>query len=81
MVFKTNGTCSRAIEFDIKDNKVYNVKFIGGCPGNTNGVSKLVEGMEINEVINKLKGIPCRFGTSCPDQLAQALELYLQQNK
>ncbi len=78
MVYKTSGTCSRAIEFDVQNGKVYNVRFIGGCLGNTQGVSQLVEGMEVNEVISRLKGIVCRLGTSCPDQLAKALEEYIQ---
>lgn len=74
MTYKTQGTCSRAIELDIIDGKVYNVKFLGGCLGNTQGISKLVEGAEVDEVISRLKGIVCRNGTSCPDQLAKALE-------
>lgn len=74
MTYKTQGTCSRAIELDITDGKVYNVKFLGGCLGNTQGISKLVEGAEVDEVISRLKGIVCRNGTSCPDQLAKALE-------
>lgn len=76
MTYKTYGTCSRAIEFEVEDNKLHNVKFVGGCLGNTQGVSKLVEGMEIDEVIDRLKGIQCRNSTSCPDQLAKALEAY-----
>lgn len=80
MVYKTSGTCSRAIEFEVKDNKVYNVKFVGGCLGNTTGISKLVEGLEIDKVISLLKGVNCRYGTSCPDQLAKALEQYKQNN-
>lgn len=80
MVFKTNGTCSRAIEFDVINNKVYNVKFVGGCMGNTQGIAKLVEGLEIDEVIARLKGTLCRAGTSCPDQLARALTEYKQNN-
>lgn len=80
MVFKTSGTCSRAIEFDVVNGKVYNVKFIGGCMGNTQGIAKLVEGMDINEVIARLKGINCRAGTSCPDQLAKALINYKENN-
>lgn len=74
--YKTHGTCAVKITYDIKDDKVYNVKFIGGCRGNTQGVSRLVEGMNIDEVIAKLKGIECRFGTSCPNELALALEEY-----
>lgn len=76
MTYKTQGTCSRAIEFEILNNKVHNVKFIGGCLGNTQGVARLVEGMDINEAILRLDGILCRNGTSCPDQLARALKEY-----
>ncbi len=75
-IYKTVGTCSRAISFEVENDIVKNVVFDGGCRGNTQGVSKLVEGRNIDEVINLLKGIPCRGGTSCPDQLAQALEKY-----
>ena len=80
MQYKTQGVCSRNISFDVIDNKVYNVKFDGGCMGNTTGVSKLVDGMEINEVIKKLEGIKCRPTTSCPDQLAKALKKYKEDN-
>lgn len=74
-VYKTHGTCSREIHFDIVDNKVTNLTFIGGCAGNTLGLSKLVEGMTVDEVIKRLKGVDCKGkGTSCPDQLAKALE-------
>ena len=77
----TRGTCSRKIEFDVaKDNTLTEVRFIGGCPGNTQGVAKLVKGKNIDEVIALLKGIQCRMGTSCPDQLAIALEKYKEQN-
>ena len=73
-IYKTQGTCSREIEFDIEDNKVYNVKFVGGCNGNLQGIAALVEGQDIDTVINKLQGITCNFKkTSCGDQLAQAL--------
>lgn len=73
--YKTNGVCSRTITADIEDGKVYNLRFEGGCNGNTKGISALVEGMEIEEVITRLEGIKCGFkGTSCPDQLAQALK-------
>ena len=73
--YKTKGTCSQEILFDIRDGKVRDVKFINGCDGNTKGVASLVEGMEVEEVIRRLKGITCgRKPTSCPDQLAQALE-------
>lgn len=76
MTYKTTGTCSVAINFDVKDNKVYNVQFVGGCRGNTAGVAKLAEGRTVDELINLLSGVPCRFGTSCPDQLAKALTEY-----
>ncbi len=72
--YKTRGTCSREIRFDLDGNKVRNVQFVFGCAGNTNGIAHLVEGMDIDEVIERLKGIDCNGrGTSCPDQLAQAL--------
>ena len=78
MEYKTRGTCSRLIKFDVEDNKVTNVQFVLGCNGNTQGVAALVEGMDIHEVIKRLKGIDCNGrGTSCPDQLAIALEQYL----
>ena len=72
--YKTKGTCSQRILFEIEDGKVKNVQFIGGCNGNLQGISKLVEGMEVEEVIHKIKGIRCGMKpTSCPDQLATAL--------
>ena len=80
-IYKTQGTCSREIEFDIEDNKVYNVKFVGGCNGNLQGIAALVEGQDINTVIDKIKGIKCGFKTSsCPDQLAKALEEASKEN-
>jgi uncharacterized protein (TIGR03905 family) len=73
--YKTKGTCSVQIDFDIEDNKVYNVKFLGGCNGNLKGIGKLVEGEDIDTVISKLEGIACNVRpTSCPDQLAKALK-------
>lgn len=75
--YKTDGTCSRAITFDVdSENKLRNVKFSGGCMGNTQGVAKLCEGRDIDEVQSVLKGILCRNGTSCPDQLSKAIEEY-----
>ena len=75
MRYKTKGTCSSAIDFEVEDGRVKNVKFIGGCNGNTQGISKLVEGMLVDEVISRLEGIQCGFkGTSCPDQLSKALK-------
>ena len=73
--YKTKGTCSVQIDFDIEDNKIYNLKYTGGCNGNLKGIASLVEGQDINTVKEKLKGIDCNGrGTSCPDQLAKALE-------
>ncbi len=73
--YRTKGVCSRNITFDIVDGKVVNVKFDGGCNGNTQGVSRLVEGMDAAEAVRRLEGIQCGFkGTSCPDQLAKAIQ-------
>ena len=72
---KTKGTCSQKIFFEIEDGKVKNVQFIGGCNGNLQGVSRLVEGMNVDEVIERIEGIHCGMKpTSCPDQLATALK-------
>ena len=69
------GVCSSQIDFDIEDNKLKNASFVGGCNGNLKGICSLVEGMDIDSIIEKLRGIDCRGkGTSCPDQLAKALE-------
>ena len=72
--YKTNGTCSRAINYEVEDGVLTACRFEGGCPGNTQGVAKLAVGRKIDEVVSLLRGIQCRNGTSCPDQLAQALE-------
>ena len=73
--YRTKGTCSQGITFEIVDNKVHNVQFIGGCSGNTQGVSRLIEGMDVNEAISRIEGIHCGpRPTSCPDQLAIALK-------
>ena len=89
MTYKTHGVCSRAITFDVDGNKLTNVQFAGGCsrnnPGvgifyNTQGVARLVEGMDVDEAIRRLEGIQCGpRPTSCPDQLAQALKEYKAQ--
>ena len=77
MNYRTKGVCSREITFEVNDNKLTNVQFIGGCSGNTQGVARLVEGMDVDEVIRRLDGIHCGFRpTSCPDQLAKALKGY-----
>ena len=75
--YMTRGTCSRQILFDVtEDDKLTNVKFIGGCSGNLQSVARRVDGKHIDEVISLLKGIKCRSNTSCGDQLAKALENY-----
>ena len=67
MDYKTHGVCSQNISFDIKDHKVYNVHFTGGCHGNLQGIGKLVEGMDVDEVISRVEGIKCGpKSTSCP---------------
>lgn len=81
MVYKTFGTCSREINFDVVDGKLTNVSFVGGCNGNLQGIGKLVEGMDIDEVIARVEGIKCGARqTSCPDQLAKALKQYKAEN-
>lgn len=73
--YKTRGTCSREITFEVDNGIVTKVNFVSGCNGNLQGISHLIEGMKVEEVIEKLKGIDCNGrGTSCPDQLARALE-------
>lgn len=80
MIYKTKGTCSSEISFDIEDDKVKNVQFTGGCNGNLKGISALVEDMKVDDAIKKLEGIKCGFKpTSCPDQLACALKEYKQE--
>lgn len=75
-IYNTRGTCARQILLDINDDKIVNsVEFVGGCNGNLQGIAALVKGKKIDDVISSLKGIDCNFkGTSCPDQLAKALE-------
>ncbi len=73
--YKTKNTCSSSIEFELEDGIVRNIRFHGGCMGNTRGVAALADGMKAEEVIRRCKNIQCGFrGTSCPDQLAIALE-------
>ncbi len=78
--YRTKGVCARNITFDIIDGKVANVRFEGGCNGNTKGIGSLIEGMPVEEAIRRMEGIRCGFKTtSCPDQLAQALKEALKQ--
>ncbi|HJI81159.1 MAG TPA: TIGR03905 family TSCPD domain-containing protein [Eggerthellaceae bacterium] len=81
-VYTTQGTCARKISFEIEDGKIHNVDFLGGCNGNLKGIAALVEGKPVEEVIQTLKGITCGpKPTSCPDQLATALQLYMSNQK
>ena len=73
--YETKGVCSKKIELEVENGVIVNVKFLGGCPGNTQGVGALVKGMKVDEAITRLEGIRCGLkDTSCPDQLAQALK-------
>lgn len=77
MIYKTSGVCSREINFEIDEetDTVKALHFVGGCNGNASGISKLVVGMKVDDVIKKLEGVTCDFrSTSCPDQLAKALK-------
>lgn len=77
MIYKPKGVCSSAIDIEVDGDVIRSVKFTGGCHGNLQGISKLVEGMQVDDAISRLKGIRCGFKhTSCPDQLAQALESF-----
>lgn len=80
MIYKTKGTCSTSIDVELKDGVIDSVKFTGGCNGNLQGISALVKGMKPEEAISRLKGIRCGFKpSSCPDQLAHALEEMIAQ--
>lgn len=76
-IYQTKGTCSRQIYFEVDNNNIlHNVKFVGGCSGNLQGISRLVEGKNIDEVEKLLAGVMCRNNTSCPDQLSKAITAY-----
>ena len=80
MIYIPKGVCSRQIDIELEDGKVKSVEFVGGCSGNTQGVSALVRGMDVDEAIERLEGIDCRGrGTSRPDQLAKALKAAKEQ--
>jgi uncharacterized protein (TIGR03905 family) len=75
ITYKTEQVCAKEINFELEGNVVKDVEFVGGCPGNALGIVQLVQGMEVESVIEKLQGISCRHrDTSCPDQLAKALK-------
>lgn len=77
--YKTAGTCARQIDIEISDGMIARADFIGGCAGNTQAVAALVKGMAVEEAVRRLRGIACQGDTSCPDQLARALETVSQQ--
>lgn len=78
MHYTPSGVCSKGIDFELEEGIVKNVRFTGGCSGNTQGVAALIQGMPAEEAIRRLKGLKCGFkSTSCPDQLAKALEAAL----
>lgn len=80
--YRTKGVCSRNISFDIVEGRVTNVRFDGGCAGNTKGIASLIEGMDATEAIRRMEGIQCGFkGTSCPDQLAKAIRQALNEQQ
>ncbi len=77
--YQPKGVCAKMMQFRIKDNILHNVEFVGGCNGNLSGIGILVSGMNINDVIPKLSGLPCGSRpTSCPDQLTKGLEAYIK---
>lgn len=79
IVINPRGVCSRTIEVEVENNIIINVKFVGGCPGNTMGVAALLKGMNVEEAISKLEGIRCGFkSTSCPNELAKGIKEYYQ---
>ena len=76
------GTCSKKIKIEIKNDVISSVDFMGGCPGNLLGITRLIKGMEVNEVLDKFSGLKCGTrNTSCPDQLAKALFEYVNKNR
>ena len=81
MHYKTSGTCSSAIDLEIENGVITECRFTGGCRGNTAGLALAVTGQKAQDVMEKLRGIPCRGNTSCPDQLSRAIEKHLQEHQ
>lgn len=81
MHYKTHGTCSTAIDLEIEGGKITSCRFTNGCRGNTDGLARLAVGQDAREVMNRLRGVQCRGGTSCPDQLSRAIEIYRDQQQ
>ena len=79
-IYKPGGVCSRELIFDIVDDTVKSLEVIGGCNGNLKGISSLISGMKLEDIISKIEGTKCGFkNTSCPDQIACALKAYLNE--
>lgn len=81
MHYKTRGTCSSAIDLEIENGVITACSFTGGCRGNTEGLSRVVVGQNAREVMQRLRGVPCRGATSCPDQLSRAIEQYFEEHQ
>lgn len=81
MLYRTKGTCSTAIELEIQEGIIAKCRFINGCKGNTEGLSRMVIGRDAKEVMEKLRGVPCSGSSSCPDQLSKAIEAYLSKEQ
>ena len=78
--YAPQGVCARLMKFEVEDCKLHNLRVLGGCNGNLQGIGKLTEGMELQEIVSRLEGIRCGAkATSCPDQLAKALKQYLEE--
>lgn len=80
VVYKTSNVCAKEVSFDVVNGRVHNVEFNGGCRGNTQGVAALAEGMAVEDIPVRLRGIDCHGGHSCPDELAKAAEEYIREN-
>ena len=81
MHYQSKGTCSTGIDLEIENGAIKACTFLGGCKGNTNGLARMVVGCDAREVMEKLRGIPCRGDTSCPDQLSHAIERYFEEHQ
>lgn len=81
VAYKTSNVCAQELSFDVVNGMVFNVAFQGGCRGNTQGVAALAEGLPLEDVVTRLKGIDCHGGHSCPDELAKAVEQYMRDNQ
>lgn len=81
MHYVTHGTCSRAIDLEIENGVITRCAIVGGCKGNTTGLARMVVGQKAEDVMTRLRGIPCKGDTSCPDQLSRAIEQYMENER